>query len=305
MKTRLIAIGSIFILVGVIASAVYSTYISAPESVPSGVEYSIYADTQVDNYDATTTLVLYKDGSYFADASDSGYYNVHLTCTETDYGNKSVLWELFADDGGSSESVSATVNVILPNQAPVGSFESASNSAIRGQTITASGWAADLEMGAPVSRVDYYIDGNLVGQASLGGSRPDIQAAKSNWSEPWPSSPRNLTSSGWNLAYSTSGLAAGTHSIRVVAVDNQNLATDLGTKYFSVTVSASGSSSLRDYQIGTDPNNRRAVGQSLDWMIPGLNSGSYGSPITTENITLEYSQECSGTVRLFVVQPNQ
>ena len=71
-----------------------------------------------------------------------------------------------------------------------------------------SGWAADLQEGAPVKQVQILIVGKAVGNATLGLSRPDVAAARDN--------PAYLDS-GWSFTYAVSGLSLGSHTASAVA----------------------------------------------------------------------------------------
>ncbi len=94
-------------------------------------------------------------------------------------------------------------------------------------TLTVRGWAADAQQGAPVSLVQVLIDGTAVGNATLGNSRPDVQAVYGN--------PVYLKS-GWVFQYAMSGVSLGTHTVTVVATDVLGLSATLpGTKTINVT----------------------------------------------------------------------
>src|SRR5437016_1702007 len=81
------------------------------------------------------------------------------------------------------------------------------------------GWSADKEDGAPVMRVTILIDGNAVGNATVGLSRPDVAAA---YNEP------RYTNSGWFLDYNVNSLSVGNHGAVAVAYDSQGATTLLG-----------------------------------------------------------------------------
>jgi plastocyanin len=119
---------------------------------------------------------------------------------------------------------------------PVGSFDGVvPTSLTQGQTISGSGWAADAQMGAPLSTVQILVDGGAKGSfsASLGGSRPDVQSANLSWGH-W--SPNNLTNSGWSFSYSTAGLSPGAHTFTAVAYDYAyGVSATIGSQSFTVT----------------------------------------------------------------------
>src|SRR5205823_1651138 len=128
---------------------------------------------------------------------------------------------------------SKTITVTTANTAPFGWIDGGVNasdgtaSIPQNGTLRASGWAADKEDGSPVARVDVLIDGNVVGHATLGGSRPDVATAFND--------PR-YTNCGWSFSASIGMLSAGAHTVTAVAVDSQGLSTVLrGSKSITVT----------------------------------------------------------------------
>jgi hypothetical protein len=88
----------------------------------------------------------------------------------------------------------------------------------QGSNLNASGWAADFEDGSPVARVEIRIDGLRVGNATLGGSRPDVASA---WHDP------RYTNSGWSFTYNIGNLALGSHTVTAVAFDSAGASTTL------------------------------------------------------------------------------
>lgn len=78
----------------------------------------------------------------------------------------------------------------------------------QGGTLYVGGWAADTGTGAPVQSVTIFVDGNRVGTASLGISRPDVAQAYGT---------SIYTASGWNFQVSTASLSAGTHTVTAKA----------------------------------------------------------------------------------------
>jgi RHS repeat-associated protein len=81
----------------------------------------------------------------------------------------------------------------------------------QGGIMFAGGWAIDNEDGAPVAKVEVLLDGNVIGLATLGGSRPDVAAA---YNRP------DFTNSGWNFTGSIGYVAPGTHMINAMAYDS-------------------------------------------------------------------------------------
>ena len=93
-------------------------------------------------------------------------------------------------------------------------------------TLRVQGWAADPQDGAPVHQVQVSLDGKVVGNATLGFSRPDVATATghSTWQN-----------SGWTFSISAFGMTAGSHTVSVTAFDLEGLQSDLpGAKSFTV-----------------------------------------------------------------------
>jgi hypothetical protein len=115
---------------------------------------------------------------------------------------------------------------------PFGSLEQAMNARTRSTTVTqsddllVSGWAADVEDGAPVSQAQILIDGTAVGNATLGLSRTDV---------------KSYPNSGWSFTYAAAGLSLGTHTVSAVATDSLSQSSVVGTKAFTVATVSTGS----------------------------------------------------------------
>ena len=98
-------------------------------------------------------------------------------------------------------------NVLAPIEQP-------GPAAIIAGTVTLSGFAVDLnsQAGTGVDGVDIYLDGasgtgTLIGHATYGVNRPDVAARFGARFGP----------SGWELAWDTTGLALGTHTLHLYA----------------------------------------------------------------------------------------
>jgi RHS repeat-associated protein len=76
----------------------------------------------------------------------------------------------------------------------------------QGGLINAEGWAYDPQDGAPVARVDILIDGTVLGQATLGEYRPDVD----NGAYP---------NCGWTFVGSIGNVTTGSHIITAIAYD--------------------------------------------------------------------------------------
>jgi uncharacterized repeat protein (TIGR01451 family) len=75
-------------------------------------------------------------------------------------------------------------------------------------TLYVRGWAADTVGGAPVQSVTVFVDGNSVGNATLGSARADVAQAFSR---------SDYTNSGWSLQVSAGTLSVGQHSVTATA----------------------------------------------------------------------------------------
>ena len=102
---------------------------------------------------------------------------------------------------------------------PVGNLEQAIDATTSASTVQqpdqlfVSGWAGDPQDGSPLSNVQVYIDGNAAGSVTTGVARPDVSA---------------YTNSGYTFYYNSSSIAAGSHSVTVVAVNSKGLSTTFG-----------------------------------------------------------------------------
>ena len=144
-----------------------------------------------------------------------------------------------AKDGDSNfnpSNIAGSYTLTVTPALPVGSFDGVTPASVtQGQAISGSGWAADAQMGAPLSSVQVLVDGGANGSfgASLGGSRSDVQSANLSWGH-W--SPHDLTNSGWSFSFSTGGLSQGTHTFTAVAYDYAyGVSATIGSKSFTVT----------------------------------------------------------------------
>jgi Bacterial Ig domain len=112
--------------------------------------------------------------------------------------------------------VKTAVNITVASDAPFGFLDSARGSdgtstVPRNSNLLVSGWAADKVDGAPVAKVVVRIDGNAVGNATLGYARPDVASAYGNSS---------YTNSGWQFSYNVGNMATGPHNVTAVAYNH-------------------------------------------------------------------------------------
>ena len=161
------------------------------------------------------------------------------------------FWVAKDGDGGYNPSAPAGLYALTVTPSPpAGYFDGVGPSALpQGQTLAGNGWAADPQMGAPVSSVQILIDNGANGSfaATLGGYRPDVQQANVAWGH-W--SPLDVTNSGWSFNFSTAGLGIGSHSATAVAFDNSGLSTILGSQNFTVQVPPPPQYTLSTFAVG-------------------------------------------------------
>ena len=107
----------------------------------------------------------------------------------------------------------------------VGNASNGTSVVPQNSVLSASGWAADMLYGSPITQVQVLIDGAAVGSATLGVARPDVAAAYGNSA---------YLNSGWTFGYNIGTLATGTHTVSVIGTNAAALQTTLGTR--SITV---------------------------------------------------------------------
>ncbi|MGH7996500.1 MAG: hypothetical protein ACREFX_09130 [Opitutaceae bacterium] len=147
-----------------------------------------------------------------------------------------IFWVARDEDSGYNPSAAeGPYTLTVTPVSPVGAFDTVSPASLAaGAELAGSGWAADAQMGAPLSSVQVLIDGGSEGSftAVPGGSRPDVQAANITWGA-W--SPKDLTDSGWSFEWTVPELAPGVHTATAVATDAvYNVSATLGTQSFVV-----------------------------------------------------------------------
>ncbi|HEY1808441.1 MAG TPA: hypothetical protein VGG42_07745 [Acidobacteriaceae bacterium] len=164
---------------------------------------------------------------------------------------------------------------------PSGSEESARGATSHSATVPQSdslvvtGWAADWHQGSPVSQVSILIDGTVVGNATLGGSRPDVAATYNNSA---------FTNSGWTFTYAASGLSGGTHTVTAVASDNQSLSTQWSK---TITVTATAPLGNEDAAQGATSHSV-TVPQSDNLVVTGWAADWHqGSPVSRVSILID------------------
>ncbi len=266
---------TLFVFVfGVLVSSVASAAIdfTVPASVDDGEGYSVVAVSPPTGPGPYPTVRIYKNGVKVAEGQTGVGYGT------SDTGPATVTWLATSTN---APSVTKTTTVLAPaNTAPIGSFDSLTASVTEGKTIYANGWAADNEMGSPITRVDVYLDGVDVANATLGGVRADVANAYGR---------SDYTNSGWSWSFNTSGLSHTTHSVEVKLVDAQGLVTTKGPKTFTVstskpatTLSAADTTiytgqSAHLTSVTTDPGSELTT-HYMDYLAPGSSTWVLYSP---------------------------
>jgi len=177
-----------------------------------------------------------------------------------------------AHDWSGNVTTSGPVTITVTSDTPpFGNFDSASSVATgtttvpAGGIVTASGWAADNEDGAPVSMVKVLLDGVSIGNVALGGSRPDVATA---YNRP------DFTNSGWSFTGSVRTASVGGHTLTAVGYDSSGNAGQIATS-IPITVTADNDSFLGSLDSAASTSN------------PNSNSISMGDSITVQGWAAE------------------
>ncbi len=111
----------------------------------------------------------------------------------------------------SSPSSPSVVSQNTDQQAPIGSIDGL-NYQYDDYNLSAHGWAADYQIGAPLPQVSILVDDIILGSAEVNLSRPDVASHYNN---------QNWTQSGWSISVSRK-LSPGKHSVVAQLIDNNN-----------------------------------------------------------------------------------
>jgi N-acetylmuramoyl-L-alanine amidase len=113
----------------------------------------------------------------------------------------------------------------LPNENSVGDIDLPQNGLLYHGVVTTSGWTVDFN---GVQSIQILVDGNVVGNATYGFARPDI-----NLPYFYPGFP-NVNNPGWQFQLDTTKLNNGEHFLEVIVTDGLGATTDLGKRRFVV-----------------------------------------------------------------------
>jgi putative Ig domain-containing protein len=122
----------------------------------------------------------------------------------------------------AQQSVTRTLAITIrpaDRIAPFGTLETPDSRATLNRTASGSGWGLD---NVGVTTVDILIDGQKIGEAIYGVSRPDIAIA-------WPTFP-NAANAGFAFNFDTTKFSNGEHTLAVRLFDAAGNATVLGTR---------------------------------------------------------------------------
>jgi RHS repeat-associated protein len=120
---------------------------------------------------------------------------------------------------------------------------------VTGGLVTIVGWAIDSQMHAPVGSVKILIDGQPVGYATLGISRPDVASAAGD--------PR-YTNSGWTFTQGIGSLPVGNHTITGIVYDSGGQSAAL-PQVDSFTVVADTQSAFGSFDVARNAANSTSV----------------------------------------------
>ena len=175
-------------------------------------------DVYVDNHFLTTvyTGTARSDASAIAaslpygisDVKNSGY-SFALNVDSISPGSHSVFITAIGNDGSSAYR-NLTVNVAQPDMF----VDTASYTYISDDDYQIKGWALDA---SGVSKVDVYIDNSYYGSYPVGGSRPDVNAARNTAGQYGVNAASN---SGFTIPIGNSDLGLGSHYIFIEAIGN-------------------------------------------------------------------------------------
>ncbi|MDD3223668.1 MAG: Ig-like domain-containing protein, partial [Clostridium sp.] len=148
---------------------------------------------------------------------NSGYHYSLDTTKLTDGNHTLVIRE--TGNNGSQNSISRGINVC--NKA-IGCIDAPSE----GQSISGvkqvSGWLLD---GTGVSKVEVLVDGNVVGTASYGDSRNDVEKVFPQY---------NNANSGYHYSLDTTKVTNGNHTLVIRETGNNGIQNSVGERNFNV-----------------------------------------------------------------------
>jgi len=109
------------------------------------------------------------------------------------------------------------------NEGAFGFIDNPDNGELTYGITNVFGWALD---GEGIFALEVWLDGNYVGNAAYGFSRPDVLSA-------YPGYPDSLAA-GWLFLLDTSLTSDGLHHLQAVAVDDDGASNIIGERYFEI-----------------------------------------------------------------------
>ncbi len=140
------------------------------------------------------------------------------------------LVTIVAMDTESMPQTNSSSVMLTVSPTPTVYVDSPSAGATVSGIVTVTGWALDnaSSVGTAISAVNVLVDGNPVGSASYGVSRPDVCSA-------FPNRP-GCPNVGFTYQLDTTRLSGGSHLLQVVATDSDGTMPDSATWTITITV---------------------------------------------------------------------
>ncbi len=165
-----------------------------------------------------------------SDYTNSGW-DFQMPAGSLSLGQHAVTANAAGPSGTGPLTITRTINVVAGGGQEVGYVDMAGDAQGGGTisqtgTLYVRGWAADTASGAPVQTVTVFLDGNSIGIASLGGSRPDVASAFNR---------SDYTNSGWSFQISAGSVNTGQHSVTAAATGSSGTGPLVRTRTINVT----------------------------------------------------------------------
>jgi hypothetical protein len=215
--------------------------------------------------------------------TNTGWYlNTSIGSLAT--GTHSVTAVAYDSTNATTTVGAATITVTVANTPPFGTMDGAvsasggTSSVAQSSNLWVSGWAADQQDKAPVTKVVVLIDGTPFGNATMGAARPDVASALGSSA---------YANSGWYLNQSIGSLAAGTHTVTAVAYDSANATTTLGSAQITVTVSNTPPFGSMDAAVNAGNGTSTMAQNSTMWVSGWAADQQDKAPVTKVQIFID------------------
>ncbi|MDP8983202.1 MAG: S8 family serine peptidase [Acidobacteriota bacterium] len=231
-----------------------------------------------------------------SDYTNSGWHFQMSTAALT-VGQHSVTASATGPSGNGSLLRNRTVNITAGGGQETGYVDMAGDTqgganVPKGATLFVRGWAADTASGAPVQSVTVLIDGNSVGTATLGISRPDVAQAFNR---------SDYTNSGWSFQMSTGSLSVGQHSVTAMATGSSGTGALLRTG--TVNITAGGGQEIGYVDMAGDTQGGANVSKSATLFVRGWAADTAsGAPV--QSVTVLIDGNSAGTATLGISRPD-